>query len=282
MPKKGRWRSRNPWWSEELAKAKSKLDKTYRMFKRYHDDALETAKTLLGTHISEDDKTDDSLELSHMRREAEIFSETEDAPSFTTQELRFATRSLKNGKAPGADLMEVQVVKRATRLLPDQFLKLMNACLEKGHFPQEWKKGMLTVLLKSFDKDLADPSSYRLINLLAVNGKFLEKLVVNRLNSEILSSEGISTYQNGFRNPRPDKPKRLRRRTAAPMLLTPIIKMKGQNLKVKKTVRYLGIMIDQAKETCEQHMGTKIPNVHANPIGGVRPNDRLRGRGMVG
>ena len=66
-----------------------------------------------------------------------------------------------------------------------------------GIFPKIWKVQYL-VLLRKGNKPLDNPSSYRPLCLLDSCGKFLEKLVTNRLQEENNRDGGFSNMQFGF------------------------------------------------------------------------------------
>lgn len=122
-----------------------------------------------------------------------------DEPEFTTEEVARAVNALPNGKAPGPDLVEVEVLKMACPIVGDTLVKLLNACLRNGVFPSAWKEGSLRALYKGGDKDRLDPRSYRPICLLPVLGKLLERLILNKLNKTVLTDEKLSDRQFGFR-----------------------------------------------------------------------------------
>jgi hypothetical protein len=52
-------------------------------------------------------------------------------------------------------------------------------CLERGCFPRNWKIGRVVPILKPGKEDSLDPSKYRIISLLNIGGKLLEKLLIN-------------------------------------------------------------------------------------------------------
>lgn len=156
----------------------------------------ESARGLLDTHVPDDRVEEDSLWHSVVRQRAREPFDTEDAGVFTEAEMKKACRTFVNGKAPGPDLIEVEVLKRACSVIPDQLLRLYNACLTWGIFPAAWKEGSLRVLLKGEDKDEKDPKSYRPICLLSVVGKLLEKLIKKKLT--VVIEEGVSSRQFGF------------------------------------------------------------------------------------
>ena len=96
---------------------------------------------------------------------------------------------MKNGKARGPDVIEVEVLKTACTQITDQITRLFNSCLELGVFPKAWKEGSLRVLLKGEDKDVTDPKSYRPLCLLSVIGKLSEKHLKKRLLKTYMTRE---------------------------------------------------------------------------------------------
>ena len=159
---------------------------------------LETAKTLLDVHIPDDSTENDPPALRRIRKGVKLPPNTEDTPPFVAAEVKTAARSLKNKKAPGTDLVEVTVLKKAIQLIPTQIVRLVNGCLQHGVFPEVWKEGSLRLLIKGDDKDETDPKSYRPICLLSVLGKLFEKLLVMRLSTTSLAQDRISARQFEF------------------------------------------------------------------------------------
>lgn len=159
----------------------------------------ETADFLLKTHIPDDDPQDDTPGQQDIREEVLNLSlQTADAGHFTKEDIKIALSTMQNGKAPGCDLVEVQVLKQAFKAVPEIFLTLYNACLDRGVFPSTWKVGSLVTILKGDDKDVQNPKSYRPICLLSVIGKLFEKLVRFPLNKTVLTRDKISSRQYGF------------------------------------------------------------------------------------
>ena len=120
-------------------------------------------------------------EQGEIRNLPKIALDTANAPFFTGKEMATAVKTFKNDKAPGTDLIEIKVLKISVREIPDQFLRLFNGCHQWGIFPKVWKEDSLRVLLRSEDKDVKDPKSYKSICLLPVIGKLFEKLLKMRL-----------------------------------------------------------------------------------------------------
>jgi len=153
----------------------------------------ETASYLLDAHIPDDREIEDTPEQREVRINSKVSPDTADAPSFTASEMAVAVRTFKNNKAPGLDLVEVVVLKAACSIIPGQFVRLFNGCLQWGVFPSVWKEGSLRVLLKGEDKDAYVP-----ICLLSVIGKLFEKLLKTRLLDTSLASDKVSPRLSGL------------------------------------------------------------------------------------
>ncbi|KAK9696767.1 Reverse transcriptase (RNA-dependent DNA polymerase) [Popillia japonica] len=87
-----------------------------------------------------------------------------------------------------------EMVKSVCLAVSEYVLDMYNGCLEERAFPREWKVAKGVILLKNEEKVRTDPRSYRLITLLAVWGKILERMLVNRLNEKLVDSRSTSQY----------------------------------------------------------------------------------------
>lgn len=163
--------------------------------------AEETAQVILDVLVP--DAPPNESKGSHDGRDHDKYSTlSEDELDFTDEEVAMVVKGLPKGKAPGYDMVEVEVLQMACPILGGALVKLLNACLHYGVFPSAYKKGTLRALYKGGGKDRLDPQSYRPICLLPVLGKLLEKLVLNRLNRTVLTESKLSDRQYGFRKGR--------------------------------------------------------------------------------
>ena len=161
-------------------------------------DARETASLLMEVHVPDDLEDLDTPEQRAVREGARLAPTTEDSQLFMEQEVVTVVKNLKSDKAPGPDLVEVRVIKAATKVIPGQLVRHFNGCLHWDVFPRAWKVGSLSVFLKGEGKDEKDPKSYRPNCLLSVIGKLFEKLIKSRLNWTSLAPGQISARQFGF------------------------------------------------------------------------------------
>lgn len=118
---------------------------------------------------------------------------------WSVAEAMAAIRKMANGRAPGLDLVEPEMIKAVSRQgLAGDVTSLANSCLDVGYFPASWKTSDVRVLLKSNDRDAADLGSYRPICLLPMLSKVLERLIRARLDPFLRDPLFASPDQYGF------------------------------------------------------------------------------------
>ena len=154
----------------------------------------ESIEILLNELIVPDDPAHDTCE-QQLLRYSNAEPEAGDDPPFTEEEISGQLCSLRRGRAPGLDGINVDMVRGSWPCISDAYTSIINACLKLGVFPKRWKHGKIIALLKGGDRDAADPSSYRSICLLPVFGKLLEKLIKERLETY---TTNMFKYQYGF------------------------------------------------------------------------------------
>lgn len=163
--------------------------------------AEETAQAILNVLVP-DAPPNEIKEIQEGGDNDECSTLSADELDFTEEEVIAAVKSLPNGRAPGPDMIEVEVLKMSFPVLGGALVRLVNACLRHGVFPSVWKTGTLRALYKGGEKDKLDPRSYRPICLLPVLGKLLEKLILVRMNKTVLAGDKLSDRQYGFRKGR--------------------------------------------------------------------------------
>lgn len=120
---------------------------------------------------------------------------------FTVEELEEASSKLKVKKAPGPDMIPPEILKLISKGNSQYVLRIYNKLAKDATFPSIWKKANL-VLLPKGNSAIENPSSYRPICLLDVEGKLYELLLAARLDKEIEKTGGLSENQYGFRSGR--------------------------------------------------------------------------------
>ena len=74
---------------------------------------------------------------------------------------------------------------------------LTNLLPSLGVFPDDWKCGRVTPLLKQGNRD--DPNNYRKISVISVMAKLFERIVYDQLYSYLEVHDIKCKYQSGFR-----------------------------------------------------------------------------------
>jgi hypothetical protein len=110
--------------------------------------------------------------------------------------LKLLTKA-KNGKAPGIDLIPVELYRN--NLLLHVLHKLFNICFKFGKIPSVWFKGIITPIPKCSTSDPRDPLSYRGITLAPCAYKLYCSILNNRLVPWLDTRDIIHDEQNGFR-----------------------------------------------------------------------------------
>ena len=58
---------------------------------------------------------------------------------------------MKNGRAPGPEMIMMETVKYGGKLLIQHFTRLMNACIGQCQVPNEWKISYIPAIYKKGD-----------------------------------------------------------------------------------------------------------------------------------
>ena len=101
----------------------------------------------------------------------------------TQDEVATSLKATSNKSAPGWSGINYKLLKWAFTLQPQRFVDLFNHSLKLGHHP--WKEAKVVVLAKPQRPDYSLPKAYRPISLLECCGKLLEKIIANRLLSDL-------------------------------------------------------------------------------------------------
>jgi len=112
------------------------------------------------------------------------------------EELNKALKATASGKAPGIDGIPSEVLKNGGQLLRRELLNLFNACLNSEKIPQDFKDATIVTIYKR-KGDRAECGNHRGISLLAIAGKVLAKIILNRLKE--ITEKVLPESQCGFR-----------------------------------------------------------------------------------
>ena len=112
---------------------------------------------------------------------------------------RHALRSTSSGKAPGKDVIPLEVLKQGGHALREQLLRLYNACWQNMCLPKDFKDALIvTICNKKGDRNAC--GNQRGISLLSVAGKILAKIILNSLKT--ITEEVLPESKCGFRSGR--------------------------------------------------------------------------------
>ena len=119
----------------------------------------------------------------------------------TCAETQKAVRAMANWKAPGADLLPVELLKLDDPTREPVVLKHFHAIFVRvwrgEEIPQEWKYATIKVLPKKSDR--SDCNNFRGISLVSHAGKVLLKIVASHLSDFCKAQQILPEEQCGFR-----------------------------------------------------------------------------------
>jgi hypothetical protein len=164
----------------------------------YTADIPSTLNEMMDYFIPEDSKSSDG---AHHKRTRHLMTEplhtTDDIP-FTMFEIKAALEKFDPWKAPGEDALNSNVLLQVFRNFPAFVTEIYNECLQRGHFPNYWKRSILQPIVKPGKEGLNEVSKYRPISLINTGGKLLEKLPIDRINHHLHTNELLNRNQYGF------------------------------------------------------------------------------------
>ena len=115
----------------------------------------------------------------------------------TSAELAKALKQTSPGKAPEADRIPAYIYKNEGDMLLEQLSPLLRSIWEAGQVLQDFKDAsMVHIYQTKGDKTSCD--NHRGISLLCIAGKFLARIILNRLITHIADSI-VPESQCGFR-----------------------------------------------------------------------------------
>ncbi|GBO09339.1 Putative protein in type-1 retrotransposable element R1DM [Araneus ventricosus] len=118
--------------------------------------------------------------------------------SISHREIKSIIKGLNKSKAPGFDGIDNIILQQIHRASQELLFVLFNKCLELGLFPTGFKIGDIVLFYKE-GKQQDDPKSYRPISLLPALGKLLEKIITQRLNYFLKTTNQQNPKQFGFK-----------------------------------------------------------------------------------
>ena len=118
-----------------------------------------------------------------------------DVGDITKTEVLEALKKTKNGKAPGADRVTVEMLKADINATVDRLTALFNKIWKEETTPNRWNSGLIIKVPKK--GDLTDCNNWRGITLLPVISKIFGRILINRLTNGV--DKVLRQEQAGFR-----------------------------------------------------------------------------------
>ena len=89
-------------------------------------------------------------------------------------------------------MISIPMLKICGKSVVKPVLIIYKKCLEKGCFPNKWKKANVILVHTTM-------TNYRPISLLSICGKFLERLLYNSMFELFIQNNLITSNQSGFK-----------------------------------------------------------------------------------
>lgn len=112
----------------------------------------------------------------------------------TVEEIQKAVEKLRNNRAPGADEIPAELLKKGLGALENQICQLISLIWKQVKLPDDWYVGIIIPIHKKGDQLSCD--NYRGITLLNMAYKILAYVIYNRLQP--YAENIIGKYQSGF------------------------------------------------------------------------------------
>ena len=114
----------------------------------------------------------------------------------TDAQVLNALKIINQHKATGVDKISARLLKIAAPAIAPRVSRLINYLISTGTFPQRWKTAKVMPLFKSGNP--SDPSNYRLICILPILSKIIERHVHDSLYAFLSKLNLIFSRQSGF------------------------------------------------------------------------------------
>ena len=116
--------------------------------------------------------------------------------AFTAAELDIGIRVLKNGKAPGLDDIQTELIKQFGPKTRDWLLRFFNNYTNTKKIPKLWRQAKVVALLKPV-KDPSVAKNFRRVSLLCHTYKLFVRILLNRIAEHVDAK--LIPGQAGFR-----------------------------------------------------------------------------------
>ena len=116
----------------------------------------------------------------------------------TILEIKTALRTLRNGKAPGADQITAEMLKADPQQTSQELKQTFDLIWKDEKVPKHWTKGLICKIPKK--GNIQDCSNWRGVTLLPLASKVFSRILVNRIQTGV--DKELRKEQAGFRKGR--------------------------------------------------------------------------------
>ena len=145
--------------------------------------AADTAQRLRENIIVRDFSSENGIDTTSM----EVFNLR------TVEEVRRIVTSLPMNKSLGPDKISACVLKDCLPLILGPLTDIFNCSILTSTFPDNWKEAEVIPILKDGDHERA--ANNRLLSLLAVASKVLERIVLNQFSAYLTKNNHLTSHQ---------------------------------------------------------------------------------------
>ena len=126
-----------------------------------------------------------------------LTNESLDSVHFSFDDIFKMTNNLDLNKSHGHDMLSIRMIKLCGNSICKPLSITFNDCLKEEKFPSDWEKAHVVPVHKKGVKRCL--KNYRLITLLLICSKILERLIYNELLTFFTDEKLIFPNQSGFR-----------------------------------------------------------------------------------
>ena len=145
--------------------------------------AADTAQRLRENIIVQDFSSENGIDTTSM----EVFNLR------TVEEVRRIVTSLPMNKSLGPDKISACVLKDCLPVILGPLTDIFNCSILTSTFPNNWKEAEVIPILKDGDHERA--ANNRLLSLLAVASKVLERIVLNQFSAYLTKNNHLTSHQ---------------------------------------------------------------------------------------
>ena len=117
----------------------------------------------------------------------------------STERMKAAIDDFEPYKSPGQDGIYPVLLQKGWEYIKDHYCAIFKACLRYGYVPKSWRTGSGVFLPKPGKNNYFEVKSFRMITLTSFQLKWLERLILYKLNEDSKIQDKISGAQYGFR-----------------------------------------------------------------------------------